>query len=79
MNWIVFEDEWDESYKWFLVDEGKIQYAFKNKLTAQTYKKQGFLDYMLLTNLDNITSDTILDPYEMRSWASKIQTCIKLK
>lgn len=79
MNWKVTEDNWNEEFRWFLVDEGEIQYAFKNRIAALTYQKQGRLVYMLLTDLDNITHDTMLDPGEFRSWSNKIQTCVGLE
>lgn len=41
-------------------------------MAALTYQKQGSLDYMLLTDLGNIVNDTMLDPYEYRSWSNKI-------
>jgi len=78
MTWKTIEDDWNEGFCWFLVDEGKIQFAFKNKLAALTFKEQGYFNYMLLTNLDNIINDTMLDPREYRSWCGKIQTCKEL-
>lgn len=51
---------WDERYCWFLVYKTQIQYAFKNREAAITYKEQGHLDYMLLTDPDNITNDSAL-------------------
>lgn len=76
MTWKTTEDKWTEEYRWFLVDEGKIQYAFKDRESALTYKDQGHLDYMLLSDLDNITHGIMLDPYEFRAWSNKIQTYI---
>ncbi len=35
------------------------------------------MNYMLLTNLDNITNDTMLDPNEFSSWDHKVQTCLE--
>ena len=75
--WHAEEDCWTEDYNWFLVDEERIQYAFKNKLAAKKYAEEGFLNYMLLTNLENI-QEIMLDPSEFQSWAEKIQTCITI-
>lgn len=77
MNWRITEDNWNDEFRWFLVDEGEIQYAFKDRVAALTYQRQGFLNYMLLTNMENITHDTMLDPHEYRSWSNKIQTCVE--
>lgn len=76
MSWKITEDKWNDQYRWFLVDEGRIQYAFIDRKSAIRYKEQGHLDYMLLTDLDNITHDIMLDPREYRAWSNKIQTCI---
>lgn len=72
MSWQITEDNWKEEFRWFLIDEGKIQYAFKNRIAALTYQKEGYLNHMLLTDLDNITYDTMLDPHEFRSWSNSV-------
>jgi len=77
MNWETSKDDWNEDYNWFLVDDGQIQYAFKTRHEANLYKKQGYLGFMLLTNLDNITNDTMLEPKEYSAWNNKIQTCLR--
>ena len=58
------------------MDEGRIQYAFKDQSSAIKFEKQGYMHYMLITNLDNITNDTMFDPEEFNSWDNKIQTCL---
>ncbi len=78
MTWETTDNYWYKEFCWFIVDEGEIQYAFKNQVAALTFKEQGYLNYMLLTNLDNIINDTMLDPRENRSWSDKIQTCKEL-
>ncbi len=78
MAWKITENNWTEEYRWFLVDEGEIQYAFKDRDSAIRYQKQVYLSYMLLTDLDHITSDTMLVPHEFRAWSNKIQTCMEL-
>lgn len=55
MKWRTTEDQWNEQYSWFLVDEGKIHCAFKNRIMAKTYLKMSHIDYMLLINLDDIS------------------------
>ena len=77
--WTFTEDSWNKTYKWFLIDEGEIQYSFCDKFTAQSFMKKYHLDFMLLTNIDNIIHDTMLDPCEYRSWSCKIQKCVDLQ
>lgn len=72
------EDSWSKEFSWFLVDNGEIQYAFKDQESALKYLNKAKIDYWLLTNLENITHDTMLDPNEFRSWNNKIQTCIEI-
>ena len=79
MNWKITECNWSKDYRWFLVDEGKIQYSFKDRKSAVRYRENGHLDYMLLTNLDRIAHETMLDPHENYCWSSKIQRCISLE
>ncbi len=76
MSYKILEDEWTEDFKYFLIDEGCIQYSFKELDVAVEFKRNGKLDYMFLTDLDNITYDTMLDPMEFRSWANKTQSCV---
>ena len=76
MSFKVIEDHWTEEFMYFLIDEGCIQYAFKDLELAEEFKRKGMLNYMLLTDLNNITHDTMLDPNELRSWLNKIQRCI---
>ena len=76
--WKVLEDKWDSSYEWFLVDNGKIQYAFKSELEARLFVQQSQIDYMLLTNLSRLAHETMLDAIEYRSWSNKVQTCLEI-
>lgn len=78
MSFKVIEDQWNESFRWFLIDDGAIQYSFKDLETANDYKRKGRFDYMLLTDIDHITHDTMLDPHEIRSWEGKIQSCVEV-
>jgi hypothetical protein len=76
-TWEIEEGCWTPVFKWFLVDEGLIQYSFKSNFEAELFKKQGYLSYMLTTDITNIANDTMLDPYEERSWAGE-QTTVSL-
>ncbi|MCH2451207.1 MAG: hypothetical protein MK198_13825 [Gracilimonas sp.] len=77
MPYNITEDNWSEDFNWFLIDNGEILYAFKDKQSAEIYMKNMYIDYWLLTNLENITHETMLDPKEDRCWNEKIQTCIE--
>lgn len=70
-KWVVSQEEWDQRIKWFLVDEGKIQYAFRSEEEARDFKKEFHLSFMLLTDIEQITHDTMIDPGEYRSWVNK--------
>jgi hypothetical protein len=73
--WDVMEGRWHTSFEWFLVDDGLIQYAFKTKDAADLFKQQGYMSYMLTTNLDNLTSETMLDAHDETNWAGS-PTCV---
>jgi hypothetical protein len=77
MAYRITEDNWSEEFNWFLIDNGEILYAFKNERSAKIYMKSAFIDYWFLTNLENITNETMLNPHEHRSWNGKIQTCVE--
>jgi|GEM_PF-4142652 len=76
ITWSILEDNWSDKFSWFLVDEGALQYSFLSKQDAQHFQKYHHLNYMLLSNLNNITHDTMLDPYEIQSWSSKIKKTV---
>jgi hypothetical protein len=78
LKWIIEEDKWEKNYKWFLIDDGEIQYSFLNKREALLFQKYHMLQHMLLTNNDKITHDTMLEPKEFRSWSEKIQKTVLL-
>lgn len=69
---------WNEQYNWFLVDEGKIQYAFTNKKAAKIFQEKSFLYYMLLTNLDKI-HEIMIDPRDTSCWSAKIESCVDVQ
>jgi len=75
-EWMHVENDWNEKFKWFLIDEGKIHYAFKSKLEARMFKGEFYLNYMFLTDLENIIPKTMIDPHEYRSWINKEPKCI---
>ncbi len=68
---------WSQKFKWFLVDDGALQYAFKTKAEAQMFQSQGFMNYMLLTDLEHLTNDTMLDANDPMCWATE-STCMTL-
>jgi hypothetical protein len=78
-KWVLEEDMWNEKFSWFLVDEGEIQYSFKNEADALSFKKQFNLGFMFLTNLGSIVEETMLEPHEFRSWSRKIQITVQHK
>lgn len=75
-KYTITEDSWDDTFEWFLVDEGEIQYSFTTKDVASSFQREHFLGYMLLTCSKTIAHDTMLDPSEFRSWTNKIQRCV---
>ncbi len=40
MYWEITENKWTEEYCWFLVDDGRIQYAFKIKALQSGLEKR---------------------------------------
>lgn len=78
-KWVVKSEEWDQRIKWFLVDEGKIQYAFRSEGEARAYKDEFQLSFMLLTDIEHITHDTMINPAEHRCWVNKEQNYIYRK
>lgn len=78
LKWIIEEDKWNVKFKWFLVDEGEIQYSFMTKYDALFFQKYHMLNHMLLTQLERINHETMLDPTEIRSWSEKIQKTVLL-
>ncbi len=76
--WKVTEGKWNNTYVWFLVDNGEIQFAFKSEAEAQLYLNQSHIDYMLLTNLSRLAHETMLDATKYRSWCNKVQTCLEI-
>ena len=77
-EWNFEEDKWNENYNWFLIENGQIKYSFKNKREALLFQQSFMLQHMLLTDIDNITHLTMLDPNEFRCWAEKIQLNVHL-
>lgn len=75
-TYTITEDSWNDTFEWFLVDEGEIQYSFTSKEVALAFQREHFLGFMLLTSLKTIAHDTMLDPTEFRSWTNKIQRCV---
>jgi len=77
-KWNFNQDRWSERFRWFLVDNGKIQYSFINKSEALFFQKSFMLQHMLLTDIENITHHTMLDPNEFRCWSEKIQKTVNM-
>ncbi len=77
MPYSIIENDWTDSFTWFLIDNGEIFYAFKSKKDAEKYLSNSKIDYWFLTNLENIQNDTMLNPREDRSWNQKTPTCIE--
>lgn len=77
-KWSCTEDQWTPNFKWFLVDEGTIQYAFETHQEAITYIEECYLSHMLLTDINNIVNDTMLDVTDFNAWNCKIQRCVVL-
>ncbi len=77
-TWAIDEGVWLSAFKWFLVDDGLIQYSFKTKYEADLFKTQGYLSYMLTTDIKNLANDTMLDAYDDTNWAES-PTCVSLK
>lgn len=76
ITYTITEDSWNDTFEWFLVDEGEIQYSFTSKEVALAFQREHFLGFMLLTSSKTIAHDTMLDPLEFRSWTNKIQRCV---
>jgi hypothetical protein len=74
--WDINEGTWTPAFKWFLVDEGLIQYSFTTKDEADLFKAQGYMHYMLTTNIDNLANDTMLDASDESNWAG-IPICVR--
>ncbi len=77
-KWNFKLDMWDERFCWFLVEEGEIQYSFKKKSEALLFKKSFMLQHMLLTDINNITHQTMLEPSEFRCWSEKIPKTVSI-
>ena len=77
MPYNITEDNWSEDFDWFLIDNGEILYAFKSHESAENYMRSMYINHWFLTDLKNITHETMLDPKEHRCWNEKVQTCIE--
>lgn len=77
MSYNITEDNWTEEFCWFLIDNGEILYSFRDQHTAEVFMRSMHIDYWFLTDLENITHETMLDPSEFRSWNEKTQSCVE--
>ena len=71
------EDYWSPEYPWFIVDNGLILYAFKTEAAAQDWLRSQYINYMLVTHLDELRT-MYLEPEDSRCWESCRKECVEL-
>ena len=69
-DWIL-GDGCPSGFEWFLIDEGKIWYAFQSREDALLFQKDHLMSGMLLLNADSVPDVLMADPEDIFCWRSK--------
>ncbi len=77
-QWTIIEDAWTPAYPWFLVDDGLLQEAFVSEEEAHQYARETLQGAVLITNVDSLTHDTMLEAQDIRCWNLKTQRCLRM-
>ncbi len=74
----ISQEIWTADYTWFIVDEGRIDYAFKSKDDALAYQKLSPMVYLtsILVDLDDVSDILGTTPDDESCWLHKTPRCV---
>lgn len=78
-RWLIEEIDWTEDFRWFLVDEGVIWYAFTSRPEAEQFRAEHWPSGMLLLDVEGVLYVLMAEPGDIFCWRNKRQTCVVLR
>ncbi len=69
-DWIV-ADGWTPDFEWFLIDEGKIWYAFESRAEALSFQKEHLMSGMLILDAASVPDVLMAEPNDIFCWRCK--------